>query len=282
MPSSTPLCSPQARQSQAASEVADFGALSPLELVTRLQEALAANADKDRRLAELQLEVATHSATQCKPQVNGLCPSEALANDRLREVESRFRSVMQDIPELAVQGYAVDGTVTFWNPASERLYGFTHQEALGGNLLDLIIPPSMRDGVVRAMQLMFATGEPIPAGELVLQTKCGAPVHVFSSHALVRPLGKPPEMFCLDIDLSRQKRTEQALHDSEKRYRTMVELSVDAIAVHTKGALVYVNPAAVKLFGAPSAADLIGKPISSVIPQDDLDSAMTRVAQISV
>ena len=230
-PSPSPPCSLPAGQSQACCEVADFGALSQQDLVIRLSEALAAIADKDRQLAELRLVVTDLSATQCKPQVNGCCPPEALANDRLREVDGRFRAIMQDIPELAVQGYAADGTVTFWNPASERLYGFTHHEALGGNLLDLIIPPSMRDGVVRAMQLMFATGEPIPAGELVLQTKGGAPVHVFSSHALICPLNGPPEMFCLDIDLSRQKRTEQALSDSELRYRTMVELSVDAIAV---------------------------------------------------
>jgi PAS domain S-box-containing protein len=90
--------------------------------------------------------------------------------EALKDSESRFRNVMEHIPGVAVQGYAMDGTVTFWNAAAEQLYGYSRAEALGGNLLELIIPPELRDGVSRAMQHMAQTGEPIPAGELLLQT----------------------------------------------------------------------------------------------------------------
>ncbi|MBV5336445.1 MAG: CHASE domain-containing protein, partial [Deltaproteobacteria bacterium] len=61
-------------------------------------------------------------------------------NDQLlRESESRFRLVMEDIPGIAVQGYLLDGTVSFWNKASELLYGYSAAEAIGANLLDLIM-----------------------------------------------------------------------------------------------------------------------------------------------
>jgi diguanylate cyclase (GGDEF)-like protein/PAS domain S-box-containing protein len=127
----------------------------------------------------------------------------------LKDSEERFRTLMEQIPGVAVQGYAMDGTVTFWNAASENLYGYSAGEALGANLLELIIPPEMREGVAEAMLHMAQNREPMHAGELLLQTKSGHRVPVFSSHALLKPPGQPLELFCLDIDLSETKRAQE-------------------------------------------------------------------------
>lgn len=140
---------------------------------------------------------------------NHLVQTLNLREESLKDSEARFRNVMEQIPGVAVQGYALDGTVTFWNAAAEKLYGYSSAEALGGNLLTLIIPPDMRDGVAAAMRQMAQTGEPIAASELLLQTKGGGRVPVFSSHALLKPPGQPPELFCLDIDLSDTKRAQE-------------------------------------------------------------------------
>lgn len=250
-------------------------------LRARLVESLEAHAKASAQLSDLQTKFAELQELQRTLHSEQRVDLAQTEDPMLREIEGRFKSVMENIPGVAVQGYAADGTVTFWNPASEILYGFSRKEALGGNLLDLIIPAEMRAGVVAAMEHMFTTGEPIPAGELLLKTKSGRAVPVFSSHALIRPIAKPPEMFCLDIDLSERKRIERALHDSELRYRTMVELSVDAIVVHTNELLTYVNPAAVRLFGATSEQELIGKPFASLVHGDDLPVAMERFAALT-
>ena len=130
------------------------------------------------------------------------------AESALRESELRFRSLLRNIPSISVQGYLEDGTTSYWNQASEHLYGYTADEALGANLLDLIIPPPMREAVRSHVAHMFKTGEVIPAGELQLQRKDGSPVDVFSSHAYIQVPGHPPEMFCIDIDISGRKAAE--------------------------------------------------------------------------
>jgi diguanylate cyclase (GGDEF)-like protein/PAS domain S-box-containing protein len=130
------------------------------------------------------------------------------AESALRESELRFRSLLRNIPSISVQGYLADGTTSYWNQASEQLYGYTAEEALGSNLLDLIIPPPMRDTVRANVDHMFATGEVIPATELQLRRKDGTPVDVFSSHAYIQVPGHPPEMFCIDIDISGRKAAE--------------------------------------------------------------------------
>ena len=142
-----------------------------------------------------------------------------LAKSALRESELRFRTVLHDIPSISVQGYLADGTTTYWNKASERIYGYTAEEALGRNLLDLIIPAPMHEAVRKDMARMFATGDAIPAGELQLRRKDGSLVHIFSSHTFIQIPGQPPEMFCIDIDVSDQKAAEQearhlAFHDA--------------------------------------------------------------------
>ncbi len=169
----------------------------------------------------------------------------------LRESEARFRSLLQSVPTVAVQGYGPDGTTRYWNQASARLYGYTAQEAIGRNLLDLIIPPEMRPDVQRAMQEIARTGQPIPAAELSLQCKDGSRVTVFSSHAIVQAPGREPELFCIDVDLTERKRAEEARQQSERNYREIFNAANDAIYVHDAdtGEVLDVNDAMLQLFG---------------------------------
>lgn len=129
----------------------------------------------------------------------------------LRESEERFRKLMREISGVAIQGYTLDGTVIYWNHASETLYGYTAKEALGANLLDLIIPPELRPTVREYLQHAARGGGDIENGELELMRKDGSRVPVFSSHSILRRQGLAPELFCIDIDLSDHKRHQAEL-----------------------------------------------------------------------
>jgi PAS domain S-box-containing protein len=71
-------------------------------------------------------------------------------------------------------------------------------------------------------------------------------------------------------------RTHRLLVVSEDRYRALIEWSPEPMGVHDGGRLLYVNSAAVKMFGARSAQDLIGKPILELVHPDFHQLAIAR------
>lgn len=71
------------------------------------------------------------------------------------------------------------------------------------------------------------------------------------------------------------------LRDSEERYRTLVEWSPDPILVHRMGHIVYVNPAAVRAFGAQHAEQLLGKQTASLVHPDFRQQQTARMHAIA-
>lgn len=153
----------------------------------------------------------------------------ALGDDRSHPAahdasDQRFRELIDAIPDIAVQGYDHRLVCRFWNAASERLYGYREHEAIGTSLLDLIIPPDMREAVIQATADMLASGQAIPTAELVLRDKAGQPVHVHSGHVLLQRPGQTPEFFCIDFDLSERRQAEASQRRFEAQLRDLQKM----------------------------------------------------------
>jgi len=131
--------------------------------------------------------------------------------EALQESELRFRTLLEYIPGVAIQGYGPDGIVRYWNQASEKIYGYSAGEAIGQNLGDLIIPPEIKPEFAQALEIgakATESGEFMPPGEYLLLHKDGSLIPVYSIHTAVCLEDRPRLMFCIDVDLSDRKQME--------------------------------------------------------------------------
>lgn len=196
----------------------------------------------------------------------------------LDESEARFRNVMEQIPNISVQGYDRERRVVFWNSASERVYGWSEQEAVGRRLEDLIIPDAMRESLIVQHRRWLEQGEAIPAGELELKRKDGSAVPVFSSHVLTRNARGKPEMYCLDVEMEDVKRTEAAWRESERRFQLMFEnAEVGLVLRDLDGRFTQVNPKFCAILGR-SQQELLALDLVAVTHLDDLATEVQAVA----
>ena len=173
------------------------------------------------------------------------------AEDALLESGNRFRALFDQVSNLAVQGYGVDGVVRFWNKASEALYGYTKEEAVGKKLTDLLFPEETRDAAAQATREMILNGTRYPAEELELVRKDGGRVQVYSNYTVLRLPGLDPELFCIDIDLSELKKIEEELRISEEKYRTLFQFSPLPKWIYDQetSELIDVNQTAIEKYG---------------------------------
>ncbi len=81
-------------------------------------------------------------------------------------------------------------------------------------------------------------------------------------------------------EIQERKQAQEELHKSEERYRQVVELCPDAIFIQSGGQFVFVNSAAVNLYGATSPSDLIGRPVMEVVHPDYREIVRERMQQL--
>ena len=173
------------------------------------------------------------------------------SEEALRRSETRFRNLFEEVPSVAVQGYGPDGIVRYWNKASEHLYGYTADEAVGRSILDLLVPPPMREAVRNNMTRPRVG----PAEELRLVRKDGSSVTVLSSYAAITTLDNDTEFYCLDVDLSELKRAQERL----RLAATVFEHAHEGIMIaDATGTIIEVNKAFVEITGY-SRAEAVGR-----------------------
>jgi len=176
----------------------------------------------------------------------------------LQKSEQRFRSLLRHVKAVAVQGYQRDGTIFYWNKASEEFYGYSETEALGKNLIDLIVPDEMKDEVRDAFQSMAHSADTHPSGELTLQHKNGTPVEVFTSHSVIVRDGNIPELYSFDIDISPHKQMKNQILEQKAMLEALLQhTAMPLFVLDPEHNVIAWNVACEELTGI-KAADVIG------------------------
>ncbi len=177
----------------------------------------------------------------------------------LQNSEQRFRQLFERTDAISVHGYDRYRRVIYWNQASERLYGYSPQQALGKKLEELIIPPQMRAAAIENIEQWLHDGIEIASSESCLQHADGSAVYVYSSHVMIRNNENEVEIYRIDIDLSESRAPRLALEKQERWLRQVLHTLPYGVQENdVDGKITYANEALHKIHGLP-AGNLIGR-----------------------
>jgi PAS domain S-box-containing protein len=149
--------------------------------------------------------------------------SERNAQRRHLEASRRsFRDVLSKVHSLSVVGINRNFTITFWNQASQSIYGYSNSDIIGRDFVETLITGPKRESVSNQLKRAFDSGVIPAAGESVRRRIDGREVTVFSSAAIVC-LNDQAEIYFFDLDLSASKAIEAERERTFKQLREAKE-----------------------------------------------------------
>src|SRR5438093_9977263 len=192
--------------------------------------------------------------------------------------DGRILAAILDSSADAILVMNLDGMIVSWNPAAERMYGYSADEAIGRPIWFFI--PREQTHEFEQMLDGIKAGQRIENRETRRQTKDGRVLDVLLSISPIENSGRQVVGACTIVrDITERKRVEQALSGSEARWRSIIESAVDGIVViDARGKVEAFNRAAERLFGY-AAHEVTGRNVNMLMPapyHDEHDGYVAR------
>jgi PAS domain S-box-containing protein len=183
-----------------------------------------------------------------------------------KESEARYRSLVNNVSLGILRStMGPPGRIIETNPALEKITGYSRDELLAMNMEDLYAHPEER----QAFMQKLASAKRTVTRELRWKRKDGGRIVVLDTVIAVRDSsGQILHFDAIIEDITERRRAEEALRESEERYRTLVENATDAIyMVDAHENILSVNQTTARFLGK-RPEKLIGKKVSDIFPPE--------------
>ncbi|KUG19673.1 MAG: PAS domain S-box protein [Methanomicrobiaceae archaeon] len=169
--------------------------------------------------------------------------------------QARLLSHIHDV----IIGTDASFRITMWNPAAERLYGWTADEAMGKPVYEVIRSDFSSEQLAESLHMLHETGE--YRVEIRQYQRDGTPIEV---EGVTIPLfgenGRVTGYLALNRDITERKRAEETLKEREEQLRNLIECSGDGIVLTDEtGRIITWNQGMETITGL-AAKDVLGKP----------------------
>ena len=172
-----------------------------------------------------------------------------------------------------------DGRFTSVNPAGERMTGYTAAELIGLSAADLV-PAERRETAIASFRRRLFGEAPDSPDESVLQRRDGTRVPIEVTSTVILEGDRPTGVLAVVHDVSERKDQQEALLQSERRFRTAFESAAIGMAlVSVEGRFVEVNDSLCTIVGY-TAEELVRKTFQEITHPDDLDLDLEYLGQL--
>jgi len=179
------------------------------------------------------------------------------AEEDLRESEERYRDLVENSREL-ICTHDLDGLILSANPAAAAAVGYDLDEYVGKKTVRDLLAPEVSDQFDEYMARLLKEGT--TSGIMLVQTRSGER-RVWEYYNSLRTEGvAAPIVRGMARDITERKQAENALQESEERFRQLSEAAFEAIILHDHGTILEVNQSFCRMYGY-ERAEVIGKSV---------------------
>ncbi|HWF49656.1 MAG TPA: PAS domain S-box protein [Solirubrobacteraceae bacterium] len=194
---------------------------------------------------------------------------ERALHEALRVSEDRFRLLVSSVSEYAIITLDPMGRVAGWNPGAERIKGYAADEIIGRHFSVFYPPERIKRGhPQRELEVALATGRYHEEAERVRKdgSRFWADITlttIYDDAGELRGFAK------VTRDVTERRQSQEALRESEERFRVLAENSTDVITrAGPDGRFLYVSPASRRLYGY-EPEELVGRHgLEDIHPED--------------
>lgn len=201
------------------------------------------------------------------------------ADPHTEKEEIHYRRLVVDQSELIAR-YRPDGTILFVNDVYCRYFGMTRGELIG-QPFEPFLPEEDR-AILEKQRLLLSFENPAETFEHRIHLPAGG-FRWFrrTDRALFDETGGIIEYQMVAIDITEQKEAEEALRESEERYRMLAEHAFDGILIQDlTGTILYVNQSIVRMFGYSRVEDVLGMNALSFVAPEFRETAIRDLQNV--
>lgn len=162
--------------------------------------------------------VAIHPIWENKKVIGLSCFVHDITREKKAEAETRFKANLLNTIGQAAIATDMDGTINYWNKAAEVIYGWTREEAMNKNIVDLIPSPQTKEQGILIME-QLGQGHSW-SGEFIVQRKDGTPFPVFVTDSPIYDQNdKLTGIIGISSDITEKKNLENLLEKTSQLAR---------------------------------------------------------------
>jgi PAS domain S-box-containing protein len=141
---------------------------------------------------------------------------EKKSADYLAHSEESLRATVENTPDVAIQWYDGQGRVLLWNRASETIFGWTADEAIGRTLDQLMLDAEGARSFMKALREIERTGNPAPPTEFEFHRRNDTLGFCLSTMFRIRRGSSNFCFVCMDVDITERKQAEELLREVQQ------------------------------------------------------------------